>query len=381
MNATFSAPATACLNYAAFKAALANACKVIERKCSIPVLSAVLIKAGQGGAHVTGTDQDIFTTSFVRGDVAPCFVALADAHRLLSIMEKVKDAPTVTLTREETSLVVVIGKLSLTLSHGLDEAEYPTDSFRADVAAGTQFIVPSAQLAVALQKVSFAMSTDETRYYLNGVYMHVDDRRGQLIFVATDGHRLGRYILDAPTAARGAASIILPRPTVIEVLRLLRTKDCPADTMLSVSEKGVSFLIGDDLLLESKPIVGTYPDYGRAIPTENPLRCAVSTQALADAIRQAGAILSDRGRAALLAFSANRLRVSCTSPDFGVAATDVTIIDGFDLEIGFNARYLLDIVSQLEGGALFELADPGAPAVIKDGADEAVTYCLMPMRV
>lgn len=381
MNTQFSAPATACLNYTAFKTALVNACKVIDRKCTIPTLAAVLIKAVDGGVRITGTDLDILTTTFVRGDVSLGFVALADAQRLLSIMEKVKDAPTVNLTRSGESLVVVIGNLSLTLSHGLDEAEYPSDPFRSALAAGHSFMLPSAQLAAALQKVSFAMSTEETRYYLNGAYLHVNDRLGQLAFVATDGHRLARYVMDAPAAALGATSVIIPRATVLEVLRLLRRKDRPADTMVSVCEKGISFLVGDDILLESKPVIGTYPDYGRTIPTESPLRCAVSTKPLADAIRQASAILSDRGRAVRLSFSRDKLRVSCSASDFGVSATEISIVNGCELDIGFNARYLLDIVDQLEGGAMFELADPGAPAVIKDGADEAVTYVQMPMRV
>lgn len=379
--------ATASLDYAAFKTAMTNACsKVVEKRSTITVLSAVLIKATRGGIHVVGTDLDLYTTTFVPGRVSSDFTALIDAHKLKQTMEKVKDAAEINFVQDGPSLVASIGKLNLTLKQDMHEEDFPTvgeDCFRARLKrSNASFALPSNLLATIFGKVEFAISSEETRYYLNGVFMHINEHRKKLAFVTTDGHRLARYEIDVPDGADAMPSgVIIPRKTVGELLRMLKRKGCPAITRITVTDTGISFAIGDDELLESKLVDGTFPDYQRVIPAKNGNKPSVRTGPFIEGIKQASAITSEKGAIVKLAFTPDRLVLTCTDTEFGTASTEVSTLGGQDLVIGFNASYLTQILSQLDGGALLELGEPGDPAIVNDGADDAVTYVLMPARV
>ncbi|MDR6954169.1 DNA polymerase-3 subunit beta [Ancylobacter sp. 3268] len=349
------------------------------------MLAMVMIKATKGGASIIGTDLDLYTTTFVPGTVTSDFTVLVDAHRLKATLDKVKDAATINFAIDDAALVTSIGKLNLSLHRGLDASEFPLEAaFRT--ALGTSncsFVLPAATIAAVLDKVSFAVSTEETRYYLNGIYMHVDEHEQKLCFVATDGHRAALYKVDVPAGAGALpdAGIIIPRKTVAELHRMVSRNGRAQDAMVTAAEKGVSFLVGEDELLESKAIDGTFPDYGRVIPTSNRHRVGIPSAPLIDAIRQASSIMSEKSRRTSLSFSPGRLVVSCSSPEFGTASTEVRITSDFELSIGFNAGYLMQLLGQLDGGAMLEIDDPSGPAVIKDGADPAITYAQMPMRI
>lgn len=377
---------TASLDYFPFKRAMLNAVKVVERRTTIPVLAAVLIKACRGGVQVIGTDCDIYTTTFVPGAVSPDFVALIDANKLKGLMDKVKDAARINFSLDRGALMVNIGKLKLALKQDMPEADFPLEiGFRAALAkSNVAFAVRSSALLSALSKIEFAISTEETRYYLNGVFMHYHQDRKTLAFVATDGHRLGRYEIAPPEGceAMDEQGAIIPRKAVGELLRLLRRKECPADVLVRAASGAVSFAFGDEELLESKLIDGTFPDYQRVLPTGNPNHITVRTREFIDALKQATSISSERGKSAKLEIRRNEMTISCYDPDFGRASTDIYIdSNASPFEIGFNGNYLLEILGQLEGGAMMELGDAGSPGVIGDGADNAVTYVLMPMRV
>lgn len=381
-NAVVSA-ATASLDYQSFKKAMVNVCKVVEKSCAIPALASILIKATPGGASVIGTDLDIHTTTFVPGEVTPGFAALVDAHRLKATMDKVKDAPTITIISMGKQLAISVGKLNLTLDQSVPLADFPaaTDWRESLTTAGSCFVLPSATLAAMLDKVSFCISAEETRYYLNGIFMHLRHHEQTLSFAATDGHRLARFDTGIPAGAGELAGAIIPRAAARELQRLLNRKGRPSETFVSVSAKAVSFLVGEDELIESQLVDGEFPDYGRVIPTGNPNTVGVQTAAFVDALAQACSIVSDRGKGVVLTFSHGGLKISCQAPDFGTASTEIRLDGGFDLEIGFNASYLLDILKRLEGGAMLELGDPGLPCVIRDGADDRVSFTLMPMRI
>lgn len=389
MNAIAAIPsittAFASLDYPAFKNAVLNACKVIERRSTDLVLTTMLIRSGRNGVSVIGTDLDIYTTTSVPGMASPGFSALVDAHKLKSMMDKVKDAATITFSENDDGLSVSIGKLSVRLQRPAEIADFPlAQTFRTKLAqSNCSFMLPSAKLAAILAKISFAISTEETRYYLNGIYMHVDASGERLAFACTDGHRAAVYAVPATAGAEAMPErgVIIPRKTIAELARLVGRKGCPEATMVSVTETGVSFLVGDDELIESKVIDGTFPDYGRVFPTSNPNRVGVSTAGLVDAIKQASAVLDRGEKAVALDFTKDRLTVRCTSKGFGTASTSVPISRGFDLTIGFNGGYLLDIFERLDGGAMLELGDEGSPALIRDGADPSVTFVQMPMRV
>ena len=233
-----------------------------------------------------------------------------------------------------------------------------------------------------IDKTRFAISTEETRYYLNGIFFHCAEagRESMLRAVATDGHRLAQAELPRPRGADGMPGVIIPRKTVHELHRLIEES---AETLtISVSPTKVRFEIGS-VTLTSKLIDGTFPDYGRVIPQNNDKELKVETATFIAAVDRVSTIASERGRAVKLNLSADKLVLSVNNPEGGSATEEIAVgYTASPLEIGFNARYLLDIAGQLEGEeARFLLADAGSPTMIRGTEDTTALYVLMPMRV
>ncbi len=233
-----------------------------------------------------------------------------------------------------------------------------------------------------IDKTKFAISTEETRYYLNGIYLHTAQRGKEqtLRAVATDGHRLAQAELPAPKGAIGMPGIILPRKTVQELHRLLEESDSAVTVGVSAAKARCE--IGT-ITLTSKLIDGTFPDYGRVIPKANDKQLKVPNAEFIKAVDRVSTIATERGRAVKLNINGSKLILSVNNPEGGSATEEIGVdYDSSPLEIGFNARYLLDIANQLESEtAHFQLADPGSPTMVKDDSDEGALYVLMPMRV
>ena len=247
---------------------------------------------------------------------------------------------------------------------------------------GQQFELSAKDLKHLIDKTRFAISTEETRYYLNGIYLHTaqSNKMATLRAVATDGHRLAQVELPLPKGAQGMPGIIIPRKTVHELHRLV--EDSQATVKVGVSPAKVRFEIGS-VTLTSKLIDGTFPDYSRVIPQDNDKEMKVSNAEFMGAVDRVSTIASERGRAIKFTIKPDKLVLSVNNSEGGSATEEIGIEYGASpLEIGFNARYLLDIAGQLEGEeACFKLADPGSPTVVNDPANESALYVLMPMRV
>jgi DNA polymerase-3 subunit beta len=245
-----------------------------------------------------------------------------------------------------------------------------------------KFGLKAADLKRLIDKTQFAISTEETRYYLNGIYLHTagTNKSPTLRAVATDGHRLAQVELALPEGAAGMAGIIIPRKTVGEVQRLI--EDNEAEITLELSPGKIRFTFGD-VVLTSKLIDGTFPDYGRVIPTGNDKELVVDKKEFEQAVDRVSTVSSERGRAVKLSLSSGKLMLSVTNPDSGSATEEVEVEYTADpLDIGFNSRYLLDIAGQIEGeAAVLKLADPGSPTLIQDRDSKNALYVLMPMRV
>jgi DNA polymerase-3 subunit beta len=359
---------------------LSHVHRVVERRNTIPILSNVLIRADGGDLVLKATDLDLEVTEAVMAEVAQAGATTVPAHTLYDIVRKLPDGAQVSLetTGDTGQMLLRSGRSRFTLGT-LPQTDFP------DIAAGElphRFAVTAADLKRLIDKTQFAISTEETRYYLNGIYLHAIDSNGILMLraVATDGHRLARVECPAPEAAGGMPGVIVPRKAVAEIQKLLETAEDEVTVELSPTK--IRITVGR-VVLTSKLIDGTFPDYQRVIPVGNDKRLTVDKAEFAQAVDRVSTISSERGRAVKLALVDRRLTLSVTNPDAGSAVEEIEVdYDSTPLEIGFNARYLLDIMGQLDGDtALFKLAEPGSPTLAQDREGAPALYVLMPMRV
>ena len=365
---------------------LGHVTSVVEKRTTIPILSNVLLRANEAGLQFRATDLEREVMEQARADISQPGAATVSAHTLHDIVRKLPDGAQVEIRRdnENERLLLASGQSRFTLQT-LAAEDFP------DLSPGEfshSFEIGASDLKRLIDKTKFAISTEETRYYLTGIYLHPATRDGQpmLRAVATDGHRLAQSELALPAGADGMPGVILPRKTVHELLRLLESSETTVGVDISASK--ARFTIGADkevgrVTLTTKLIDGTFPDYARVIPKANDKVLKVPNGAFVAAVDRVSTIASDRGRAVKLNLDGDSLVLSVNNPEGG-SATEQLAADyrAEPLEVGFNARYLLDIASQIDSDAAqFLLADAGSPMVVKDESDEGALYVLMPMRV
>ncbi|WP_137929433.1 DNA polymerase III subunit beta [Mesorhizobium comanense] len=354
--------------------------RVVERRNTIPILSNVLLSAEGASLEMKATDLDLEVTEATPAKVERGGATTVPAHLLYDIVRKLSDGAEVMLKTDEdgNAMTVTSGRSSFRLQC-LPQSDFP------ELSAGSFshiFRIDSLALKGLIEKTQFAISTEETRYYLNGIYLHTHEVGGKLKLrsVATDGHRLARAEIDAPAGSEGMPGIIIPRKTVSELQKLVDDPDVAVTTELSDTK--IRFTIGS-VVLTSKLIDGTFPDYQRVIPTGNDKKLILDRQSFAAAVDRVSTISSERGRAVKLSISEGQVMLAVNNPDSGSATEELAADYSADpIEIGFNAKYLLDVAAQLTGTeAKFMLADAGSPTLIHDMADETALYVLMPMRV
>lgn len=396
---------------------LAAACKsvqrVIPRRNTIPILDCLLIRAtGDGTATVEGTDLDAVIRVTIPAEADAGFAVAVNAWQIADLAKKASgrvalayDRTTVTKgddivsCRDGDQLRITFGATRTRLQ------TRPVDDYpRADAGPlRATFTIPAPDLVAALKRIEFAISTEESRYYLNGVYLHArrDVRRGgpvSLRVVATDGHRLA--MTDLPDEIDGAAwgagigsrGIIVPRSMVSLTVKLLpakppkarRGEPTPPVPLVTVEANAarIRMTCGSTVIV-SKLVDGTFPEYRRVIPDGNDRVLRIDSTALAAAVDRVSTVSSERGKAVKLRLSPGAdLELSTSNPDSGSIAESVGADYQSDgLEIGFNAGYLLDILSRIDGTAELRLCDPGSPALIRAEGDRRTLFVLMPMRV
>jgi DNA polymerase III subunit beta len=359
---------------------LAHVHRIVERRNTIPILSNVLLRAAGGSLQLKATDLDIEVVETLSAEATLDGAITVPAHTLYDIVRKLPDGAQVAIETaiDAGQIVLRSGRSRFTLQ-ALPEQDFP------DMAAGElshRFTIAAKEMQRLIEKTQFAISTEETRYYLNGIYMHtVDTDAGVMLrAVATDGHRLARSELPAPAGAAGMPGVIVPRKTVAEALKLVSEHDDEISVELSTAK--IRFVIGN-VVLTSKLIDGTFPDYTRVIPVGNDKRLVVERADFTRSVDRVSTISSERGRAVKLSLTDGKLTLSVNNPDAGNAVEEIEVdYDSGPIDVGFNARYLLDIANQLEGDtALFKMADPSSPTLILDREGSSTLYVLMPMRV
>ncbi len=359
--------------------ALAALSRVVERRNTIPILSNILLSASGDKLTLRATDLDIQAETSLPCEVAEAGATTLPAHTLTDIVRKLAAGAQIALEGDgDKPLVLRAGRSRFTVQ-SLPESDFP------DITAGEfshRFTLPAKDLAATFGQVEFAISSEETRYYLNGIHMHTLPVDGQtkLRAVATDGHRLSRMELPAPAGSEGMPGVIVPRKTVAELGKI--AKDHDGEIVLEFSATKIRATAGATTLT-SKLIDGTFPDYQRVIPAGNDKLVTLEAEAFRHAIDRVATISSERGRAVKLALSDAGLTLSVTNPDSGAATEELEPdYDGQPIEIGFNARYLLDVLGVLGGDSVqMKLAEAGSPAVFQRREGDALLIVLMPMRV
>lgn len=360
--------------------AVAQAQSVVERRNTIPILANVLIEAEGDTVHFRATDLDIEVVDRAPAKVDRAGATTVAAVLLNEIVRKLPDGALVTLSDQSTPgrLTIEAGRSNFSVAT-LPKEDFPV---MASSDYATNFSAKAEVLRRLFDKAKFAISTEETRYYLNGVYMHVAESDGQRVLrcVATDGHRLARIDAPLPAGAEGMAGVIVPRKTVGELRKLL--DDDEAVIAVSVSETKVRFAT-PAITLTSKVIDGTFPDYTRVIPMNNTRRLEVDAAEFAKAVDRVATVSSERSRAVKLSLDEDRLVLSVNAPDSGAAEEELAVAYSDErLEIGFNAKYLLEIASQVDReNAVFLFNSSGDPTLMREGNDMSAVYVVMPMRV
>jgi DNA polymerase-3 subunit beta len=359
---------------------LSHVHRVVERRNTIPILANVLVRGDRSQLSFKATDLDLEVVEGIAAEVSPGGVTTVPAHMFYEIVRKLPEGAQIVLetTGDRATMSIRAGRSRFTLQT-LPESDFP------DLAAGDmahRFVLTAADLKRLINKTQFAISTEETRYYLNGIYLHTagSGKNLQLRAVATDGHRLAQVDLPAPAGAEGMPSVIVPRKTVGEIQRLI--EDMDGEVAIELSPAKIRFTVGP-VVLTSKLIDGTFPDYARVIPHANDKRLEVERREFEQAVDRVSTVSSERGRAVKLSIASGKLVLSVTNPDSGSATEELEVVYEADpIDIGFNSRYLLDIAAQIDGDtAVLKLADPGSPTLIEDKANNGALYVLMPMRV
>jgi DNA polymerase III subunit beta len=363
--------------------ALAHVQSVVERRNTIPILANVLLAAQDGALRLTATDMEIAMVEEVPGvQVARPGRTTAPAATLYEIVRKLPDGARVELDHGggDAPLALRAGRFHTSLSV-LPVEDFPS---MTEGRLPHGFGLPAGQLRELVDRTRFAISTEETRYYLNGIYLHAAESDGAKVLraVATDGHRLARVEEPLPEGAAGMPGVIIPRKTVNELRKL--AEETQDEVAVRLSDTKIRFDVGA-VQLTSKLIDGTFPEYERVIPRGNDKVLRVQKREFAEAVGRVAAISSERSRPVKLSLDRNHLLLSAASPEQGQAQEEldqeVVRYDAAPLEIGFQARYLNDITDQITDQVEFRFADGSAPTVVMDAAKPEALYVLMPMRV
>ncbi|MEM1106679.1 MAG: DNA polymerase III subunit beta [Pseudomonadota bacterium] len=361
--------------------ALSHVQNVVERRNTIPILSNVLMSAKDGALTLTATDLDIEAVDSAPAHIESDGAITAPAGTLFDVVRKLPSGADVglSLDPENGRLMLQAGRSQFALPT-LPASDFQT--MGADPGA-TKFEVDAGDLRRLIDKTRFAISTEETRYYLNGVYLHAAETKDGvkvLRCVATDGHRLALAETPAPAGADALTGVIVPRKAVTEARRLIDTASDPVE--LEISENKIVVRAGA-AVLTAKLIDGSFPDYARVIPQDNQKKLTIDNKAFEAAVDRVATVSAERSRSVKMSMEDGRLTLAVNHAETGQGHEEIEADYGFDpMEIGFNAKYLLDICGQIEAGdAHFMLQDPASPALVLDPEDAHAQYVLMPLRV
>lgn len=360
----------------AFQKALSHAHSVVERRTALPILSHLLLQAEGMTLKITSTDLEMSIVETVSATIQEPGKTTVPAHLLHEIVRKFKDGSQVELyhNKDKHQLEIASGRSDFRLPC-LPAEDFPVIN-KTDLPF--RFTLPSKAMRTLIERTRIAMSTEETRYFLNGIYLHATET--ELRAVATDGHRLARVSMPLPQAAKNMPGVIISRKTVNELSKLLA--DTQDDVEIALSENQVSMTV-HNAVLTSRLIDGKYPDYEEAIPSHNDQLMHFKVREFSQAVDRVATISNDRFSEIKMRLEGNKVQFTAANEDSGRAEEEIEVdYNGRPIDIGFNSRYLMDVAQQIEGDeAQIALSDGNSPIIIRPTNDESSLFVLMPLRV
>lgn len=366
-----------------FSNGLAQVLNVVGSKATMPILSNVLIEADKEQVSLTTTNLDLGIRCRIKADVKEAGAITLPVKKLASI---IRELPSVDVTLETSTshqAKVTSGGSQFKIM-GMGKEEFPAMPEFEDEKS---FMLDQLDFVQMLKHVSYAQSTDETRYILNGVYINFNE--GRLTLVATDGRRLAKVEKAVELPENSTGSIILPAKTVAELVRLL---DKGEKVQVSFNERRASFQIGtekagesglsDQVYLFSKVVDGNFPNYSQVIPKETAQRIKLDRELFLQCVHRAALVTTDKANSVKIKLGANQLEISASSPDFGESHESMGVeYSGPDLQVGFNPAFVMDPLRALTLNEVFlEVKDEMSPGVFKT-LDTSFVCVIMPVRI
>jgi DNA polymerase-3 subunit beta len=344
---------------------------VVSTRTTLPILSNVLIEASDGILKLTTTDLDVGVSGTVEADIQKGGSTTLPVKRLVSIIRELP-ASEVEISVDGKDVASITCGPSFFKIIGLPYGEFPP---LPDFKEAKDYKIPQELLRESLKKTAYAISSDETRYVLNGIYTSF--REGKMNFVATDGRRLAMVENDLEFPASHETDFIIPTKAVQELQRLL---DGEGDAIVHLTDSQISFEVGSSLIV-SKLIEGNYPNYRQVIPGEKRERIPMGREALLETVRRVSLLSSEKSNSVKLVLTEGNLDITANSPDIGEAKESMPVnYSGADMAIAFNPDFLMAPLRNLVDEEIqLDLIDEMSPGVIR--ATGSFLYVLMPMRV
>ena len=356
---------------------------VVERRNTIPILANVRLDANDDEKlHLTATDMDLAIIESQKANVSQNGATTVSAHMLYDIIRKFAAG-------SEVKLSLIGNNDKLQIESGRSRFELtclPVEDFpvMSEGDLPHKFEISASDLRRLIDKTGFAISTEETRYYLNGIYLHAAQNNGSNVLraVATDGHRLAQVDTELPAGAEQIPGVIIPRKTVSEVRKLIDGSPDASLVMIALSDTKIR-LAFEGAILTSKLIDGSFPDYERVIPLSNDKIMQVVKTDFTNAVDRVSTIATEKSRAIKITLESSTIKLSANNADTGAATEELDAqYKDEKIEIGFNSRYVLDMAKQIKGDTIeFKLSDSASPTLVRDPEDEETVYVIMPMRV
>ena len=363
--------------------ALSHIHGIVEVRHTLPILSNIILEAKDDKLILSSTNLDIYCSDKIKAEVLKSGEISVSAVTFFEIIKRLPSGSEVMMTMEEgeNEIKLTCGRSKFNLST-LKTDDFPIIS---DSDLSTNFVLSADELIRIIDKTKFAVSNEETRYYLNGIFLHKAERNSIqfLRAVATDGHRLAQYDIPLPQGAEDITGIIIPKKTIYELRKVL--DDANGDVSVSLNENKIKFSF-NDLKVVSKVIDGTFPDYTKVIPQKNDKNFKTNNSDLKNAIDRVSAVAANeesKSKAIKFCIENNSLSLSVESQSKGSANEMIDVnYSGDKVDIGFNSKYIIDICNEVDGDEIsISLSDSISPAIILDKTDENLFFVLMPMRI